>query len=123
MNTCNLSVYQNEKVKFDDLTALNTDLLKTNIGELLDYEPTPKDQPFIALSPQITFWDREDQSYRPSVNVWSCFGPNEMSVIAQHIISGHFVLQLAWEGQTTPEYWVLTPNKAQEKKPKFDIGV
>jgi hypothetical protein len=122
-----LAVHQNEGVVFDDLAALNADLMKDHyIAELMDFY-TPPGPEFIGLVQQevragpVLFASNEEHTFEgykdKYVNVWGCFGKDNAKTIAKHIIGGKLVLLIETAGYGA-EYYILTPGKLEVKTAK-----
>jgi len=127
--TVTIAFHQIEDVVFDDVKALNDDLLQnTSFGELYgDINPGQVayqnndiyDGPFQYNGPaEIKIANVEDSStfgdYNTYTEVWSCFGEDEAQVIANHITQGKLVFLMDVEGHDN-EFWILTPGKVAHK--------
>jgi hypothetical protein len=131
-----LNVHQEENVQIDDITALNADLSKTSVIEILEdieyIEQGPNNYvaydgetiDFIMIdSGKIKFASIDDgHVYTGHVSeyvlVWSCFHLDEMKILARHMTTGKLVLRLEADGYAD-EYFVLTPNKVEKAKITF----
>lgn len=110
-----LSVFQAENIKFDDLKKMNDEL---DVHELLDYNIRYEGN-FIELkNGELFFWDREEEEYASSVNVWGCFYSAQFDTIAKHLTDGKIVFLYQPEGEMH-SYHVITPGKYEIKEPVF----
>lgn len=91
-----------------DMHALNADLASnTGVGELLDYRDIPSGVGF--FSDAWTILNRETGKHEKQVNVYACFGEEEMQTIARHLKDGEIILRYTAQGWD-PEYYRITPN-------------
>jgi hypothetical protein len=113
-----------EGVTFDDLTALNADLIeKTGVSELVDfYTPPPveftgfikQDAKGAVLLSELE--EHKFNGYKSRIEVWGCWEDKAAKIIAKHITAGKLVLHLDIEGNPD-EYYVLTPGKVVKPSP------
>lgn len=124
-----LEFHQIEDVVFDDVNALNDDLLNnTSFAELYD-EFNKGDQaeqssdifdgPFRYRSPsEIDIASISEgpyfERYDNVTDVWSCWGLKEACVIAKHMTQGKIVFFQEIEGNPNV-YWIITPHNVEEK--------
>lgn len=137
-----ISIHQDENVVFGDLVALNQELMKTGVRELIDgieaiqisnNAKNWQDNYIDYDGRHIDFIIQEDgktkiasiddgHSFCGHVTeqslIWSCFHEREMKIIADHMTSGKLVLRLEEEGWED-SYYVLTPGLVQKPKIAF----
>lgn len=117
-----LSLHHFEGVVFDDLTALNDDLLNnTSFGELYsdDCVPHPAwNGVFIQNGPDdlkiVCRWDSDFLGYEDDTMVWGCYGDAVWQVIVDHMVEGKLVLHIDIEGNPN-EYVIMTPDRYEVK--------
>lgn len=126
-----LSIHQQDDIAFDDLDALNTDLMSAQFGgfgELYgDFTSEPDwEGPFKFVDGVLRIaenWDGEFSGYGRTdygelmnqTMVWGCYGNDVFETISEHLTAGKLVLFIEIEGNDN-EYYVITPNSVEKKK-------
>lgn len=119
-----LYIHQVDDLEFDDLAALNTELLDNTkpyglFGELYDeiisepgfVGPFKFDDGTFRIAQN---WDGGFDGYSDSTMVWGCYGEALFKQIASHITAGKLVLFIEIEGNDN-EYYILTPGNVEYK--------
>lgn len=127
-----LSVHKQENVTFDDIDALNRDLVASpHFSEYFDNTPCGR---FIALATEaksgwegstkigdvlfINEYDGDDIP-RAYCQVWGLFDEQVAQIIGRHMTNGTLVLIEEIEGGWGPKYYKMTPGKGQLVEPSF----
>jgi hypothetical protein len=116
-----LSIHQNDDVVFDDIAALNKDLMDADWGEL--YEEIQKHKDFEGPVKQETDgtvrlasrWDSDFSGYKDyGTMVWGCYSDKIWNTFAKHMKNGKLVFFLEVEGNPN-EFYIITPGKVEHK--------
>jgi hypothetical protein len=116
-----LDIHQQDDIAFDDIAALNDDLMNDQYGgfsELYgDFVGEPGfEGPFkLDNSGKLKIaenWDGEFSGYgrsdHNSTMVWGCYGKNVWQIIAGHLTGGKLVFHIEIEGNPD-EFAIITP--------------
>jgi hypothetical protein len=116
-----LTVQQVDDVVFDDVQAMNDELMAAGCGELYEEMTSEPDftGPIKVVSPNevqlASRWDSDWNGYsdHPTM-IWGCWDLSEHTIIASHLQEGKLVLFEEVEGNDNI-FWIITPGKVSRK--------
>lgn len=115
-----MSFHQRENIVFDDIKALNEDLMaNTSFGELFGEveQIVPFEGPFKFEEDELKIasnWDGYLEEYGLNTMVWGCYGDDVFQTIAKHLTGGKIVFFVDIEGNDN-EFHIITPGNAEKR--------